>query len=72
MPIYTYETIPKKASEKPIRYEIKQSMTEDALSKHPETGQRIRRVITGGFFTSSSKSGSSSHGKCCSNNSCCG
>ena len=74
MPIYIYETIPEKASEKPIRYEIKQSIKEDALSKHPETGKHIRRVITGGIFTSPNKSGSVVRKSCCSSgsDSCCG
>ncbi len=45
MPIYVYETV-----ERPLRrYEIKQSMKDDALSVHPETGETIKRVITGGF-----------------------
>ncbi len=45
MPIYVYETVksPKR------RYEIKQSMKDDALRVHPETGVEIRRVITGGI-----------------------
>ena len=49
MPIYTYETIPAKAGGKTRFYEIKQSMTEPALVKHPETGETIRRVVTGGM-----------------------
>jgi predicted nucleic acid-binding Zn ribbon protein len=45
MPTYVYETI-----ERPTRrYEIKQSMKDDALRVHPETGEAIRRVISGGF-----------------------
>lgn len=45
MPIYVYETVKRPAR----RYEIKQSMKDDALRTHPETGEEIRRVITGGF-----------------------
>jgi len=49
MATYIYETIPKKKGERAKRYEIQQSMTEDALTKHPDTGEAIQRVITGGF-----------------------
>jgi predicted nucleic acid-binding Zn ribbon protein len=45
MPIYVYETVKRPAR----RYEIKQSMKDDALRVHPETGAEIRRVITGGL-----------------------
>ena len=45
MPTYVYETVKHPAR----RYEIKQSMKDDALRVHPETGEEIRRVITGGF-----------------------
>lgn len=48
MATYIYETIPTKKGQKPKRYEIQQSMAEDALTKHPETGEPIKRVITGG------------------------
>lgn len=48
MPIYTYETIPQSPDEQPETFEIKQSMTEPALERHPETGKPVRRVITGG------------------------
>lgn len=47
MATYIYETTD---TTKPVqRFEIQQSMKEDALTKHPETGEPIRRVITGGF-----------------------
>jgi predicted nucleic acid-binding Zn ribbon protein len=49
MATYIYETIPKDAKDRPVRFEIQQSMTEKACTKHPETGEPIRRVITGGF-----------------------
>jgi len=45
MPIYVYETVKRPAR----RFEIKQSMKDDALRVHPETGEEIRRVITGGL-----------------------
>lgn len=48
MALYTYETIPQKKGQRPKVYEIQQKMSEDALTHHPETGEPIRRVITGG------------------------
>jgi predicted nucleic acid-binding Zn ribbon protein len=58
MAIYVYETIPSRAGEAVRTYEIRQSMKEAALAKHPETGESIRRVITGGLgIMTSSKGG---------------
>ena len=33
------------------RFEIRQSMMDDALDTHPDTGKPIRRVITGGYLS---------------------
>jgi hypothetical protein len=44
MPIYVYETIPSDGSQGE-RFEIQQSMQDDALTKHPETGEPVRRVL---------------------------
>ncbi len=61
MTTYVYETIPQATGEKPRHYEIKQSMSDAALTKHPETGEPIRRVVLGGFgVLSSAKPGSKS------------
>jgi predicted nucleic acid-binding Zn ribbon protein len=46
---YIYETIPEKKGDSVRRYEIKQSMKDAALAKHPETGEGIRRVVVGGY-----------------------
>jgi hypothetical protein len=46
MPTYVYETIPKQG--KPKRFELWQSMKDAALTKHPETGEPVRRLIVGG------------------------
>ena len=47
MATYLYETTDPK---KPVRqFEIQQSMKDEPLTAHPETGEAIRRVITGGF-----------------------
>ena len=53
MPIYVYETVKRPTR----RYEIKQSMKDDALRVHPETGEEIRRVISGGLGFMSKGSG---------------
>jgi predicted nucleic acid-binding Zn ribbon protein len=49
MATYIYATVPQNADEKPKRFEIKQSMKDAPLAKHPETGEKIRRVVSGGF-----------------------
>jgi len=49
MTTYVYETIPTKKGEEPKLYEIQQSMKDEPLAKHPETGEPIRRVILGGY-----------------------
>ena len=48
MPTYVYQTIPKKKGQKPKRFELVQSMKDKPLKKHPETGEPVERVITGG------------------------
>jgi predicted nucleic acid-binding Zn ribbon protein len=61
MAIYIYETIPARPGEDVKRYELQQSMKDAAFEKHPETGEPIRRVITGGVgFISAGKTNPSS------------
>lgn len=45
MPTYVYETVAK-PGQKAKRYEIDQRMSAPALTRHPETGEAIHRVIT--------------------------
>ena len=45
MPTYVYETVPTDGG-KPTRFEVVQRITEPALTKHPETGEPVQRVIT--------------------------
>jgi hypothetical protein len=45
MPTYIYETTGKKKR----RFEVRQSMNDTALTHDPETGEPVRRVISGGF-----------------------
>ena len=49
MPTYVYETLPKRKGDPVERFEIWQSMKEDPLTTHPETGVPIRRVLIGGI-----------------------
>jgi hypothetical protein len=58
MATYTYETIPQVPGEEPVRFEVRQSMLDDPLKVHPETGVPVQRVITGGLgFLGGSKAG---------------
>ena len=73
MTTYVYQTIPSKAGEKPRYFEIKQNMNDQPLTKHPETGEPIRRVVLGGFGVLSGKSADSgASGGCCGGSGCCG
>jgi len=49
MATYVYETIPQKADDIPQQFEVVQSMKDAPLSRHPETGQPVRRVVIGGY-----------------------
>ncbi|MEX1118771.1 MAG: hypothetical protein WEB60_08250 [Terrimicrobiaceae bacterium] len=49
MTTYVYETLTAKKGEKPKHFEIRQSMKDAPLTKHPETGEAIKRVILGGY-----------------------
>jgi predicted nucleic acid-binding Zn ribbon protein len=66
MTTYVYETIPQKSGEKPRHFEIKQNMNAAPLTKHPETGEPIRRVILGGYgVLKSGASAEAGKGGCC-------
>lgn len=45
MPTYVYEILDKKGQPTGQTFEIVQSMKVDALTKHPETGEPVRRAI---------------------------
>jgi|GEM_PF-5291351 len=49
MPTYVYETCPAIPTQAPQRFEVTQRMSDKALSRHPDTGERVRRVVTGGL-----------------------
>lgn len=69
MATYVYETIPQFEGEKPKRFEVKQSMKDAPLTRHPDTGEPVQRVITGGAglmgVGSFSSGGTSSSGGGC-------
>ena len=47
MPTYTYETT---GADKPVRrFEVVQSMKDEPLRFDPETGEPVKRIITGGM-----------------------
>lgn len=72
MTTYLYETIPANECDEPKHFEIKQSMTENALTHHPETGEPIRRVILGGYGIVQKGGSSSSSSSCgCGTSGCC-
>lgn len=71
---YLYETIPAREGAPVKHYEFKQGAQEPALTRHPDTGEPIRRVILGGWglVTSKPTAGSSSQGNCgCGPAGCC-
>lgn len=77
MAIYVYETVPETEGESVQTYEIRQSMKDAALTRHPDTGERIRRVITGGLGIMTSSKGASAprpsaSGHCCGGGCGCG
>jgi predicted nucleic acid-binding Zn ribbon protein len=49
MATYLYETIPQPGAGAPRRYEVVQSMKDSPLTRHPDTGEAVRRVISGGY-----------------------
>ncbi len=49
MATYVYETIPRQDGETPRRFEVIQGMKDASLIRHPDTGEPVRRVISGGY-----------------------
>ena len=72
MPTYTYETIPQPSDAEPLRFEVRQSMLDDPLRVHPETGEPVRRVITGGLGIMGTSRGGGNSGGHSHGSSCCG
>jgi predicted nucleic acid-binding Zn ribbon protein len=55
--IYLYESIETKAGASVVHYEIEQGMQDLPLTRHPQTGAAIRRVILGGWGTFTADAG---------------
>jgi hypothetical protein len=55
MPTYVYETIPRLPEEPVKRFEVVQSMRDASLETHPETGEPVRRIVSGGYGMISSR-----------------
>lgn len=72
MPTYVYETIPSNPDEKAVQFEVQQSMKDEPLKTHPETGQAVKRVISGGYGYLSKGSSSAGGGHCCGDSCGCG
>lgn len=72
MPTYIYETIPSKPREQVVQFEIQQSMKDAPLTQHPETGQAVKRVISGGYGYVSKGRSASSGGHSCGHGCGCG
>lgn len=49
MPTYVYETIPGNPEDEPRRFEVFQRMADDALTHDPDSGEPVRKIITGGI-----------------------
>jgi predicted nucleic acid-binding Zn ribbon protein len=76
MPTYLYETISQSQTEQPERFEVRQSMKDQALTNHPETGKPVRRIMLGGTgfggLNTSTTHTHSAGGACCRGpNGCC-
>ena len=71
MTTYIYETIPANPDEASQVFEWKQRMTDSALTRHPETGQPVRRVISGGLgYLQKGKSQAAAQASCGSGCAC--
>ena len=49
MATYVYEIISREKGEAPRRFEVVQSMKDAPLTRHPDTGEAVKRVISGGY-----------------------
>ncbi len=73
MPTYLYETIPTDSNGTPRRFEYVQSMRDDLLQFDPETGEPVRRIITGGLGAHTGNSAEpGAHGGGCGSHACGG
>ncbi len=68
MPTYVYETL----GAKKRRFELRQSMNDAALTHDPDTGEPVRRVISGGYGIIQKGSANSAGAPASSAHSCAG
>jgi predicted nucleic acid-binding Zn ribbon protein len=73
MTTYLYETVPTREGETVKQYEIQQGMNDEPFTRHPQTGEAIRRVILGGWGLKKgvAKLAPSSGGCGCGPSGCC-
>ncbi|RME68264.1 MAG: zinc ribbon domain-containing protein [Verrucomicrobia bacterium] len=73
MPTYVYETIPSDPSKPKRRFEVRQSMKDAPLTHDPETGEPVKRIISGGYgFITGADASSSGAASAPSGGGCCG
>lgn len=75
MPTYVYETIPSSPAAQPRTFEIRQAMTDPPLARDPETGDPVRRLISGGIGINTSRKGAAAQpppAHCCGSACGCG
>jgi predicted nucleic acid-binding Zn ribbon protein len=66
MPTYVYETLPADPTQTHRRFEVKQSMKDNALTHDPESGLPVRRVLGANInFLAPDNTGSTSSGAAC-------
>jgi predicted nucleic acid-binding Zn ribbon protein len=66
MATYVYETIPQKEGDVVRRFEVRQSMKDEPLTRDPETGLPVKRVILGGFGIMTKSAPAGGAGECAS------
>ena len=69
--IYLYESIPSAEGESSRLFELPQSPEDAPLTRHPETGEPIRRVILGGWGAKKGALKLDGGGDCCGPSGCC-
>jgi hypothetical protein len=63
MPIYEYEILNDDGTPKGV-FETTQKMSEPALTRHPVTGERLRRILSRTFVGSAAGGDASDAGNC--------
>jgi hypothetical protein len=69
MPIYEYEILSNDGTAKGI-FETTQKMSEPALTKHPVTGEPVRRILSRTFVGGSRPSDAADYASDCSTGAC--